>query len=343
MSIKLSICIPTYNRAAFLGEALDSVIRQATDEVEIVVSDNASTDNTEALVREYQARFPRIRYHKNPENLGADRNFLKVVELGEGEYCWLLGSDDALAEGAIAAMLPLLGDADVYLMDRTNMSFAMDQTLVAHERFLGAPPGTTYDCRNLVELRNYFRDALHMGSFFGYISALVVLRSVWQVQPVIDELIGSAWIHAARVFQMMQAGARVHYIGRPLVLNRTGNDSFHAAVGFTGRRLIDLDYPRVARTVFVDRPELANAVTEMTARQYFNLRVMLADKRAAIEADGPAAAQRLAAIYQQEFSRLPGYRIKMVLWNALPMMVLEGMRFLSRRIRGVLNNSPILR
>jgi len=70
MSIKLSICIPTYNRAAFLGEALDSVIRQATDEVEIVVSDNASTDNTEALVREYQARFPRIRYHKNPGKSG---------------------------------------------------------------------------------------------------------------------------------------------------------------------------------------------------------------------------------------------------------------------------------
>lgn len=333
MSIKLSICIPTYNRAAFLGEALDSVIRQATDEVEIVVSDNASTDNTEALVREFQARFPRIRYHKNPENLGADRNFLKVVELGEGEYCWLLGSDDALAEGAIAAMLPLLGDADIYLMDRTNMSFAMDRTLVAHERLLGALPGTTYDCRNAVELRNYFRDALHIGSCFSYISALVVRRSAWQAQPVMDELIGSGWIHAARIFQMMQAGARVHYIGRPLVLNRTGNDSLYAAVGYTRRRLVDLDYPRLARTVFVDRPELANAVTEITARQFFGLRLILADKRAAIEADGPAAAQRLSAIYQQEFSRLPGYRIKMVLWNALPMMALEGMRFLSRRIR----------
>jgi len=331
MSIKLSICIPTYNRAAFLGEALDSVIRQSTDEVEIVVSDNASTDNTEALVREYQARFARIRYHKNPENLGSDRNFLKVVELGEGEYCWLLGSDDALADGAIAAMLPLLGDADVYLMDRTNMSFAMDQILVAHERFLGAPPGTTYDCRNLVELSNYFRDALHIGSFFSFMSALVVRRSVWQAQPIIDELMGSAWIHAVRVFQMMQAGARVHYIGRPLVLNRTGNDSLHAAVGFTRRRLVDLDYPRLARTVFVDHPELANEVTKIVAQQFFSLRVMLSHKRTAIEADGPAAAQRLAAIYQQEFSRLPGYRIKMVLWNALPMMALEGMRFLSRR------------
>ena len=261
MSIKLSICIPTYNRAAFLGEALDSVIRQATDEVEIVVSDNASTDHTEALVREYQARFPRIRYHRNPENLGADRNFLKVVELGQGEYCWLLGSDDALAEGAIAALLPLLGDADVYLTDVRRMAFAMDRILDLHQSMLGVEPGTSYDCRDPAQLLGYFRDALHIGSLFSFISALIVRRSAWQAQPVIDALMGSAWIHAARIFQMMQAGARVHYIGRPLVLNRTGNDSFHAAVGLRAAELIDLDYPRVARTVFVDRPELANEVT----------------------------------------------------------------------------------
>ncbi len=333
MSIKLSICIPTYNRAAFLGEALDSVIRQATDEVEIVVSDNASTDNTEALVREYQARFPRIRYHKNPENLGADRNFLKVVELGEGEYCWLLGSDDALAEGAIAALLPLLGNADVYLTDVRKMAFAMDRILDPHFRMLGAAPSTHYNCHDPAQLLAYFNDALYNASLFSFISALIVRRSAWQAQPVIEALMGSAWIHVARIFQMMQAGARVHYIGRPLVLNRTGNDSFHAAVGYTRRRLIDLDYPRVARTVFVGRPELANAVTRIIARQFFNLRVMLSDKRAAIEADGPAAAQRLAAIYQQEFSRLPGYSIKMALWNALPMAALEGMRYLSRQLR----------
>lgn len=335
MSIKLSLCIPTYNRAAFLGEALDSVIQQATDEVEIVISDNASDDGTAEMVAEYQGKFPRITYYRQPENLGFDRNMLKVVDLACGEYCWLLGSDDALAEGAISALLSLLGDADVYLMDRTNMSFAMEEILVAHQRFLGAPPGTTYDCRNAVELGNCFRDALHIGSFFGYISALVVRRSVWQAQPVIEELVGSGWIHAARIFQMMQAGARVHYIGRPLVLNRTGNDSLHATVGYARRRLVDLDYPRVARAVFVDRPEIVDEVTKVVARDFFNLRVMFSDKRSAIKADGPAAAQRLAAIYQQEFSRLPGYSIKMALWNALPATALDGIRFLSRRIRAL--------
>jgi hypothetical protein len=209
----------------------------------------------------------------------------------------------------------------------------MDQTLAAHQRFLGAPPGTSYDCRDTVELRKYFRDALHISSLFSYISALVVRRSAWQAQPVIEQLVGSAWIHAARIFQMMQAGARLHYTGLPLVLNRTGNDSFHAAVGYTRRRLIDLDYPRVARTVFVDRPEIVNEVTKVIARDFFKLRVMLSDKRSAIKADGPAAPQRLAAVYQQEFSRLPGYRIKMALWNALPTKALDGMRFLSRQLR----------
>lgn len=332
MSIKLSICIPTYNRAAFLGEALDSVIRQATDEVEIVVSDNASTDNTAALVHEYQARFPRIRYHKNSENLGFDRNILKVVELAEGEYCWLLGSDDALAEGAIVAMLPLLGDADVYLTDVRTMAYAMDRILDPHFRMLGAAPSTHYDCHDPAQLLAYFNDALYNASLFSFISALIVRRSAWQAQPIIDVLMGSGWMHVARVFQMMQAGAHIRYIGRPLVLNRTGNDSLHAHVGYTRRRLVDLDYPRVARAVFVDRPELATAVTKIIARQFFNLRVMLSDKRAAIEVDGPAAAQRLAIAYEQEFKNLPRYKIKIVLWRLLPNTPLRVLRKLYKKI-----------
>ena len=326
MSIRLSICIPTYNRAAFLGYALDSIIAQATDEVEIVVSDNASTDGTEALVRDYQSRFPRIRYHRNPENLGADRNFLKVVEIAQGEYGWLLGSDDALADGAIAAVLSRLGSADIYLTDRTNMSFAMDTVLDPHQKMQGSTAGTTYDCNDSRQLLQYFKDAIHIGSLFSYISALIVRRSAWMAQPVIDELIGSCWIHAARIFQMMKAGARLEYLGLPLVLNRCGNDSFHAAVGYTRRRLIDLDYPRVAHAVFSDRPEVLEQVTLIVARQFFTLRAILSDKRASIEADGPQAPQKLAAVYAAEFSGLPGYRLKMLIWRAFPFYMLNMMR-----------------
>ena len=61
--IRLSICMPTYNFGRFIGEALDSIMKQATDEVEIIVLDGASTDNTLDVVRSFQARFPRIYYH----------------------------------------------------------------------------------------------------------------------------------------------------------------------------------------------------------------------------------------------------------------------------------------
>ena len=73
----LSICIPTYNRAEFLKDALDSILRQINennkDKVEICISDNASEDNTEELVEEYQKKSPiPIIYHKNEKNMGAD-------------------------------------------------------------------------------------------------------------------------------------------------------------------------------------------------------------------------------------------------------------------------------
>lgn len=326
MSVTLSICIPTYNRAAFLGEALDSVISQATDDVEIVVSDNASTDNTEALVRDYQSRFPRILYQKNPENLGADRNFLKVMELASGEYCWLLGSDDALAEGAIAAVMPLLGDADLYLADITVMSFTMDRPFRPHYRLLSSAPGSIYDCTDTAQLLAYFKDAVGLAGLFGYISSLVIRRRLWVRQPVIEVLVGSVWIHVSQILQMMRAGARIRYVGLPLVLNRSGNDSFLAEVGYTRRRLLDLDYSRVVRAVFADQPAIIMAAGQVLARYSFSLRAILADKQAAIESDGPQVAQELVAAYRREFQELPWFRLKLAVWKLSPVIVLNGLR-----------------
>jgi abequosyltransferase len=86
--IYLSICIPTYNRSGYLHDTLESIISQPefteTGEVEIVISDNCSTDDTETIVSEYLKRYPtRIRYNKNTENI-LDWNYEKVLGLGSG-------------------------------------------------------------------------------------------------------------------------------------------------------------------------------------------------------------------------------------------------------------------
>jgi len=115
--IKLSICIPTYNRAEYLPEAIESVLSQITPEikdlVEICISDNASTDNTAEIVKQFQEKnICKIVYNRNDKNIGADRNFLKVVEMANGEYCWWLGSDDALEDVILSKLLKIINDTN---------------------------------------------------------------------------------------------------------------------------------------------------------------------------------------------------------------------------------------
>lgn len=109
----LSICIPTYSRAEKLRRCLDSITVQFADpevisQMEIVVSDNASADNTEDLIKNYQLKYPQIRYARNAANLGFDRNVDAVLKLGRGQFLWLMGDDEILAERSLAFLLPLL-------------------------------------------------------------------------------------------------------------------------------------------------------------------------------------------------------------------------------------------
>jgi glycosyltransferase involved in cell wall biosynthesis len=107
----LSICIPTYNRAELLKSALLSVMAQVKDfegEVELVISDNCSTDDTRQVV-EWARQFGPLRYHRNDENIGAIPNILTLADnLAAGEFCWLLGDDELLRPGAVAKVVEIL-------------------------------------------------------------------------------------------------------------------------------------------------------------------------------------------------------------------------------------------
>jgi glycosyltransferase involved in cell wall biosynthesis len=109
----LSICIPTYNRAHYLKECLDSIVCQFDDEnvkdnVEIVVSDNASEDNTQQLLKEYQKKFNNIRYFKNKENLGFDKNVDNVLTLATGKFCWTLSDEEILEKDSLSTVLEII-------------------------------------------------------------------------------------------------------------------------------------------------------------------------------------------------------------------------------------------
>ena len=94
---KLSIGMPVYNASHFLPQALDSILSQTFEDFELVISDNASTDATEAICRAYAGRDARIRYSRNGKNMGAGWNFRRVYELARGRYYKQAAHDDFCA------------------------------------------------------------------------------------------------------------------------------------------------------------------------------------------------------------------------------------------------------
>lgn len=96
-NILISICIPTYNREKYLSKCIDSVIMQkwfSDWDLEIIISDNDSNDNTESIVKKYQIKYNNIKYSKNNNNIWFINNFNELLDLWRWEYFILLSDDD---------------------------------------------------------------------------------------------------------------------------------------------------------------------------------------------------------------------------------------------------------
>lgn len=96
-SPRVTVGVPVYNGENYLAEALDSLLAQTFTDFEIIISDNASTDGTADICRTYMARDQRIRYVRQPTNLGAARNYNLLIDMAQGEYFKWAAHDDVCA------------------------------------------------------------------------------------------------------------------------------------------------------------------------------------------------------------------------------------------------------
>jgi glycosyltransferase involved in cell wall biosynthesis len=99
--LRVSICIPTRNQGKYLCDALGSAFAQTVQPIEVVISDDAGTDDTEIVVKNFRQSLSRdranlLRYDRSPVALGIGGNFDRAVRLGNGEYCIKLDADDIL-------------------------------------------------------------------------------------------------------------------------------------------------------------------------------------------------------------------------------------------------------
>jgi glycosyltransferase involved in cell wall biosynthesis len=102
---QVSICIPTYNGAPYLEECLESAVGQTFVDMEILVVDDCSDDDTVALAGRFVERDPRVRLLTNRERLGLVRNWNRCLQYAAGEWVKFLFQDDVLAEGCVERML----------------------------------------------------------------------------------------------------------------------------------------------------------------------------------------------------------------------------------------------
>jgi glycosyltransferase involved in cell wall biosynthesis len=119
----LSVGLPVYNGARHLARALDSILQQTYGDLELIVSDNASTDDTADICATYAARDPRVRYYRQSQNIGLPGNWNFVVTLARGRYFKWASANDYLDPRSLAACVAMLEAAPeaVLAYSRTNL------------------------------------------------------------------------------------------------------------------------------------------------------------------------------------------------------------------------------
>lgn len=287
-SLKLTIGIPTFNGARRIGETLDSVLSQVTEalagQLEVVVSDNASTDETEAVVRRYQntSRVP-ILYSRHSKNMGYDFNVDSLFHRATGDYVWTLADDDTLRPGAIAKVVAAL-------TSRPDLRIIL-VNFIAYDADLK-------EVRDAVEISGdaYCRtpeDFLKRSeSKYSLLSSLVFNRAAW-LQEDKAAGFGSNFIHVYALFKILRTGSSL-IVAEPLVNYRQGSTNF----GVSGDSILRTGLSACSVVSSMRAMGYESAITKWLLKksERYIYGLVIASKLAGIQ-DKAYIARRLIAIY----------------------------------------------
>lgn len=126
----LSLCIPIYNRLEYLKRMLERFLEDKIlfeETIDLLISDNCSTDDLESCVNEFKSKGLKITYNRNQKNLGPDGNFLYCFNHAKGKYCWLLGSDDIPVKGFLNSLVTVLQGKEYGLVHLNHHSDGLSQ------------------------------------------------------------------------------------------------------------------------------------------------------------------------------------------------------------------------
>ncbi len=287
--------MPTYNYGRHIRTALESVRAQGRDDIEVVVLDGGSTDDTREVVESIAGLWPAVRYIRRDSRGGIDRDLASSVELARGDYCWLLSADDALQDGALRRMMSELSSGcDILLCNRIWCDARLSP--VRPESWLGnGGADRVVDLAQEREVGRYLADARSLGALFSFMSSIVFRREAWIRARAVASLVGTHYSHVQRLFAMARQGGRLKYLSAPLVRCRGGADSFREG-GVAERLLIDLrGFLKLADELFGNDPVLRSLFLAVLRREHPWRRWV----RARAEARDPSQWREIGALLRQ--------------------------------------------
>ncbi|MBC7405104.1 MAG: glycosyltransferase family 2 protein [Cytophaga sp.] len=248
--VTISICIPTYNFGKYIGQTLDSILPQISQEIEVIVLDGGSTDDTAKVVGSRQRDYVQLTYYQQSFRGGIDRDIEKVVSLAKGQYCWLFSADDIMLPGAIEKVFQAIkSNNDVYICEHVLCDLDM-KPMSEYPPFNNMPNSKLFNLGNALQKKEYFRAARTSEAFFSFMSGPIFKKNIWDKAEIPDSFRDTCWIVAGHLLSMVPKGITVNYTGETLLHKRGGNDSF-ADRGIVNRYRIAIEnFQFVAHAIF---------------------------------------------------------------------------------------------
>ena len=177
----ISIAMATYNGAKYLSEQIDSILGQTTQDFELIICDDCSTDETWSMLKDYASRDHRIKLLRNKENIGFKNNFEKVLYLCSGEYIALSDQDDIWVPNHLELLYKHIGDKMVVCGNAEMIGSggeSLGLTLQDLESFNYVPGDNMQLASSIIFFRNPFQGASMMinKSFLNH--ALPIPKSI---------------------------------------------------------------------------------------------------------------------------------------------------------------------
>lgn len=209
----VSIGMPVYNCEKYISESIQSVLSQTFKNFELIISDNASSDRTEEICREFASQDSRIRYYQNDHNIGLGPNHNRAFELARGKYFKWFHGDDLLAPEYLEKCVSVLeSDPSIILCYTREIEIDEEGKPFGSETYLVNFPETQPHKR----FKNYIDLWQRYGHIYGNPVLSVIRTEILKMTPLMRT---NPWSELAYVGELLLLG-RFHEIPEGLFFYR---------------------------------------------------------------------------------------------------------------------------